>query len=175
MKKYFLLILVTYFCTCTSFPMDCDEWQQTFASYEKELYAAINDEPEDIVQEIEWYLKAKSRNSTERMEKIASKTRLKLENLEKVIPPDEFDIMHSQMVECHRYAVAVIDAEEAENRTDSLEGQIEMWKSLREFFLSMKVFLVEYNCNPGDIESLDKKYLPHIKKMIEKLESEIQF
>jgi hypothetical protein len=159
-----LAVLLSLLILLTSTPgaADCSRWESRFGRYEEQVYEAILDEPEDLVQELERFTKAWRNDAVERSARIENKIRNGLSGLREIRPHPEMAKFHTDLIEYYTHGVDVIDAEQSGNSRQRRSAEISTWQSFRAFFVTLRRILADHDCDEGDIEAIDRKFLPHI-------------
>lgn len=170
-KAATLGILLVALCLPARATELCDEWKRSFAAYEHEVSAAIQDEPEDLPRELRRHAKALARGYTEQAERIEAKIRDGLTGLEAIDPHPDMRRFHAELTHCYRNGVAVLDAERNGDGPGSLAAEVRTWQAYRKMFVAVRDLLEAHGCDPGDVEAIDQKALAHIDAEIEILRS----
>ena len=139
---------------------DCTEWKRTYATYEDEVYKAIQDEPEDLPKELRRHAKANANGYTDQAKKIESKIRGGLTGLLAIDPHPDMTRFHADLIDCYRNGVAVLDAEARGDGPGRNAAEIRTWQAFRRMFVTVRDLLVS-------------DYLRHIDGEIEALKSGI--
>lgn len=150
---------------------DCTEWKKTFATYEDEVYKAIQDEPEDLPKELRRHAKAIANGYTDQAERIEKKIRGGLTGLQAINPHPDMTRFHADLIDCYRNGVAVLDAEQRGDGPGRNAAEIRMWQAFKRMFVTVRDLLASRECDPGDVEAIEQKYLVHIDEQIETLKS----
>lgn len=148
----------------------CAEWQKTYAGYEGEVYEAIRDEPEDLPKELRRYREAISRGHNDQAEKIERKVRDGLTGLLTIEPVPEMTRFHSDLVECYRSGIDVLDARRRGDVPGGTTAELQTWRAFRRLFVGVRDLLSEHGCGAGDVEAIDQKLLPEIDRQVEALQ-----
>lgn len=164
-----VLLSLPILLTPTPGAADCSRWEASFSRYEEQVYEAILDEPEDLVQELERFTKAWRNGDVERAARIENKIRGGLAGLREIRPHPEMAKFHADLIEYYTHGVDVIDAEQSGNGRQRRSAEISTWQSFRAFFVTLRRVLADHDCDEGDIEAIDRKFLPHIDAQIARL------
>lgn len=63
----------------------------------------------------------------------------------------------------------MIDAEHGGDARRRRSAEISTWQSFGAFFVTLRRVLADHDCDEGDIEAIDRKFLPHIDAQIARL------
>jgi len=150
---------------------DCRKLIQGLDAYEREVKRAIRDEPEDLPKELGRHARALEAGDPARADRIQRKIREGLIALEGIDPPPDLARLHSGMVDYQGAGVAVLDARDAGDVPGRRTAELETWLGLQRLFTDLRAVFVAHGCNQGDVEALDRHYLPELAKHIEAIRS----
>jgi hypothetical protein len=147
----------------------CDEWKRNYAAYENEISAVIQDEPEDLPKELRRYARALARGYTDQAEQIETKIREGLTGLGEIDPHPDVRRFHTELTNCYRNGVAVLDADRSGDGPGRLVAEVRTWQAFRQMFVTVRDLLEAHGCDSGEAEVIDQKYLVRIDAEIEAL------
>jgi len=150
---------------------DCAEWKQTYAGYEDEVQKAIRDEPEDLPKELRRHAKAIADGDADQAARIDRKIRGGLVTLRAIKPHPDMVRFHTELLDCYRNGVAVLDASHRGDVPGRNDAEIRTWQAFRRMMVSVRDLLAERGCDPAEVEAIDQNYLGHIDAEIESLTS----
>ena len=150
---------------------DCEEWKRSYASYEDQVYEAIRDEPEDLPDQLRRHATAIANGNTEYAERIENKIRNGLSGLLAIQPDPDMARFHTDLVACYRSAVAALDAANRGDGRGRRTAELHTWQAFRSLIVTMRDLLVAHDCDPGEVDAIDQKFLPEIDAQIEALRS----
>ncbi len=149
----------------------CDDWKRSYATYEDKVAEAIQDEPEDLPGELRRHAEAVSNGQTDYAERIENKIRNGLSGLLAIQPDPDMARFHTDLVACYRSAVAALDAANRGDGRGRRTAELHTWQAFRSLIVTMRDLLVAHDCDPGEVDAIDQKFLPEIDAQIEALRS----
>jgi hypothetical protein len=150
---------------------DCTEWKRSYATYEHEVQEAIQDEPEDLLQELRRHARAIANGHADQAERIETKIRGGLTGLQSIVPHPDLARFHYDLVECYRNGVAMLDAAERGDRPAHRAAELRSWQAFRSLIVTLRDLLSSRGCDAGDVDAIDQKLLPQIDAEIEALQT----